>query len=126
MPGERILLVDDEEEILNLLEKKLLNENYEVLKATTARDALQKAQKLSPHLVLMDIALPDMEGPAAVRLLSENPSTQNIPVIFLSGIITREDQLVHPEINVGGRLYPAIAKPFVFEELLQEIKNKLE
>lgn len=126
MPGEKILVVDDEEDILNLLEKKLLKENYEVLKATTARDALQKARKLSPHLILMDISLPDMEGPEAVRLLSEDLSTQDIPVIFLSGIITREDQLLRPEINVGGRLYPAIAKPFVFEELLQEIKNKLE
>lgn len=126
MAAEKILIVDDEEDILNLLEKKLMKEDYEVLKAATAQDALQKAQKSSPQLILMDIALPDMEGPAAVRLLSENPSTQDIPVIFLSGIITREDQLLRPEINVGGRLYPAIAKPFVFEELLREIKNKLE
>ena len=126
MPGEKILVVDDEEEILNLLEKKLLKENYKVLKAATAQDALQKAQRLSPQLMLMDITLPDMEGSEAVRVLSENPSTRDIPVIFLSGIITREDQLLHPEINVGGRLYPAIAKPFVFEELLREIKNKLE
>lgn len=126
MPGEKILVVDDEEEILNLLEKKLLKENYKVLKAATAQDALQKAKKLSPQLILMDIALPDMEGPEAVRLLFEDSSTKDIPVIFLSGIITREEQLVRPEINVGGRLYPAIAKPFVFEELLGEIKNKLE
>lgn len=120
-----ILVVDDEKEVLDWLEKKLSGENYAVLRASAAKEALEKTRKNSPDLILMDIVLPDMEGSDVVRTLAEDPMTKDVPVIFMSGIISREDDPTQLELNVGGRLYKALSKPFEFEELLREIKKIL-
>ncbi len=126
MAGEKILIVDDEKEMLDLLDKKLSAEKYQVIKASTGKGAVDCVRKHLPRLILMDIVLPDMEGPEAVRLLSEDPLSKNIPVLFLSGIVSKEEEMAHPEINVGGRLYKAVSKPFLFTELLGEIRKLLE
>lgn len=120
-----ILVVDDEKEVLDWLEKKLSGENYAVLRASAAKEALEKTRESKPDLVLMDIVLPDMEGSDVVRTLAEDPMTKDVPVIFMSGIISREDDPTQLELNVGGRLYKALSKPFEFEELLREIKKIL-
>lgn len=120
-----ILVVDDEKEVLDWLEKKLSSENYAVLRASAAKEALEKARESKPDLVVMDIVLPDMEGSDVVRTLAEDPMTKDVPVIFMSGIISREDDPTQLELNVGGRLYKALSKPFEFEELLREIKKVL-
>lgn len=123
--AKTILIVDDEKEVLDWLEKKLSDENYAVLRASAAKEAIEKTRKSKPDLVLMDIVLPDMEGSEAVRTLAEDPMTKHIPVIFMSGIISKEDDPTQLELNVGGRLYKALSKPFEFEELLKEIKKIL-
>jgi CheY-like chemotaxis protein len=122
----KILIVDDEKDIVDVLAKKLSAEDYDVLRALTVREAMDITRKIRPDLILMDIVLPDMEGPEAVRRLAEDPLTQDIPVLFLSGIISRDEEFAQPEINVGGRLYKAISKPFVFEILFEEIRKILE
>ena len=106
-----ILVVDDEKEVLDWLEKKLSGENYAVLRASAAKEALEKTRKSKPDLILMDIVLPDMEGSDAVRILAEDPATGHVPVIFMSGIISKEDERTQLEVNVGGRLYKALSKP---------------
>ncbi len=125
MAAKIILVVDDEKEVLDGLEKKLSNETYVVLKALTAKEALEKSRRHKPDLVLMDIVLPDMEGSEAVRILAQDPLTSHIPVIFMSGIVSKEDEHTQIELNVGGRLYRAVSKPFEFEELLKEIQETL-
>ncbi len=120
-----ILVVDDEKEVLDWLEKKLSGENYAVLRASAAKEGLEKTRESKPDLVLMDIVLPDMEGSDVVRTLAEDPMTKDVPVIFMSGIISREDDPTQLELNVGGRLYKALSKPFEFEELLREIRKVL-
>ncbi|MBI5149854.1 MAG: response regulator [Candidatus Omnitrophica bacterium] len=123
-PAKTILVVDDEQEVLDFLEKKLPEQGYNVLRAATAMEAIREARKNLPQLILMDIVLPDMEGAEAVRLLAEAPPTQDIPVIFLSGILSKDD-MTDLELNVGGRLYKAVSKPFAFEDLLREIKKTI-
>ena len=125
MAAKVILVVDDEKELLTWLEKKLSGENYVVLKALAAREALEKARRNKPDLILMDIVLPDMEGSQAVQMLAQDPLTEHIPVIFMSGIISKEDERTQLELNVGGRLYRALSKPFEFEELCKEIQKIL-
>ncbi len=125
VPVKTILVVDDEKDVLDWLEKKLSGANYVVLRASAAKEALEKTRKNKPDLVLMDIVLPDTEGSEAVRILAEDPLTRHIPVMFMSGIISREDEPARLELNVGGRLYKALSKPFEFEELLKEIKKIL-
>lgn len=123
--AKTVLVVDDEKEVLDWLEKKFSGMNCAVLRASTAKEALEKTRKSKPDLVLMDIVLPDMEGSDAVRILAEDPATARVPVIFMSGIISREDKRTQLEVNVGGRLYKALSKPFEFEELLKEIQKTL-
>lgn len=125
MAARIILVVDDEKDILDWLEKKLSSETYVVLMALTAKEALEKARRHKPDLILMDIVLPDMEGSEVVRILAGDSLTAHIPVIFMSGIVSKEDEHTQIELNVGGRLYRAVSKPFEFEELLKEIQETL-
>ncbi len=126
MSEKKILVVDDEEELLELIRKTLSAQGYEVTTGATAEDAINKAKTLIPDLLLIDIILPDMEGPEAVRILSEDPVTSNIPAIFLSGIITRDnDENATTEVRVGGRLYTALSKPFSSQELMVEVRKAI-
>lgn len=125
MAAKTILVVDDEKEVLDWLEKRLSSETYVVLMALTAKEALEKARRHKLDLILMDIVLPDMEGSEVVRILAKDSLTAHIPVIFMSGIVSKEDEHTQIEINVGGRLYRAVIKPFAFEELLKEIQKTL-
>jgi len=124
--GKKILVVDDEEELLALIDRALSAEGFEVTTVTTAEDAVERAKSLLPDLILIDIVLPDMEGPEAVRELSGESSTKNIPVIFLSGIVTREqEEKASSNVRVGDKNYRALSKPFSSQELLEEIQNIL-
>jgi len=126
MPDKKILVVDDEEEILGLIDKALSAEGYEVATAETAVDAMNKARTMSPDLILIDIVLPDMEGPEVVRRLSEDPLTERIPAIFLSGIVTRDSKNdAASEVRVGERLYRALSKPFSSQELMVEVRKAI-
>ena len=126
MESKKILVVDDEEELLDLIAKSLSNEGYEVTTVTTAEDAMDKAKTLLPDLILIDIILPDMEGPEAVRALGEDSLTGNIPVIFLSGIITRgQGGEASSEVRVGERRYKALSKPFSSRELITEVQKTI-
>ena len=123
MAGLKILIVDDEEEVLNLLQGKLSALGYQVIRATRGREAVTKTKVYAPDLILMDIVMPDIQGSEAVKLLKEDPATDQIPVIFLSGIVTKDPETKESVVTVGAEEYPAIPKPFTFEELLREIKK---
>ena len=125
MASKKILVVDDEEELLALIEKSLSAEGYEVSTVTTAEDAMDRARMDVPDLILVDIILPDMEGPEAVRALGEDPLTKYIPVIFLSGIVTREQSEGTSDVRVGGRLFKALSKPFSSQELMCSVKFRV-
>ena len=127
MENKKILVVDDEEELLELIAKSLYNEGYEVTTVTTAEDAMHKARTIAPDLILIDIILPDMEGPEAVRALSEDPLTKNIPAIFLSGIVTRTDEKgdAASDVLVGTRRYKVLSKPFSSQELMVEVRKAI-
>jgi CheY-like chemotaxis protein len=123
MAGKKILVVDDEQELLGLIEKKLISDGYQVTVAATAGEAINIAKAIIPDLILMDIILPDMEGSQAVQVLSEDPLTRHVPVVFLSGIISREEDA--GRVRVGQRLYQALSKPFSSEELSFEIERAI-
>lgn len=122
-PAKRILIVDDEDDILQIMFKRLTATGYEVSQATSGHEALLKVKSFFPDLIIMDIMLPDMDGSDVVKILSRDMITQAIPVIFLSGIVTREDHEPEPEIVVDGRHYRAIPKPVTFQELLRQVEK---
>ena len=126
MDQKKVLVVDDDQELLELIGKTLSNEGLDPVMVTTAEDAMDKAKTEAPDLILIDIILPDMEGPEAVRALSQDPLTKKIPVIFLSGIVTRKETGdASSEVLVGQRRYKALSKPFSSKELMAEIRKTL-
>ena len=119
----KILIVDDEEEVLDLLYKKLSALGYQVICASRGREAITKTRVYSPNVILMDIVLPDIHGSEVVKLLKEDPRTDQIPVIFLSGIVSKDPETQLSTVTIGTEEFPAIPKPFTIDELLIEIRK---
>jgi len=117
-----VLIVDDEEEILHLLEIELSSEGYRVIKARNGHEAVKKAKDFLPQVMVLDILMPDLDGGQVMRLLKSDPVTQNIPVLFLTAVLTKEEEKsIHIGVTADNRSYPAIAKPFDVKELLAEV-----
>ncbi len=124
MSYKKILIVDDEEEALRLMHKKLAAEGYQVICAKRADDAIEKARAEMPDLILMDIMLPDIDGSEAVKLIQAEPAIKGIPVIFISGILSKEEnEEAGLNLKVAGRPYYAFPKPFTPETLIAKIEE---
>ncbi len=118
----KILIVDDNQEILSLMGKKLIENGYVVNIVQEGQQVLAKAKIFRPDCILMDIVLPDMDGPEIVRLLQQDQDLKNIRVLFISGLVTGDTQS-SPLVRVGSTLYLAIAKPFTIQALVDRIRT---
>lgn len=125
MALKKILAVDDEERILGLIAEILLSNGYEVVTAKSGGGAIKKTKKYHPDLIIMDILMPDLDGAETVKILRENPATCNIPILFISGILIREEGALETNYKVGGVSYTALAKPFNTHELLTAVGSLL-
>lgn len=114
----RILLVDDQPEGLGPLIKLLNSRNFRLYQANDARTGYQRAQAVSPDLILLDLYMPEMDGLAMCRLLRASPLTRDIPVIFLSSTVSIEDRLRGFELGAVD----FIGKPYAAEEVLARIR----
>ena len=86
----RILVVDDEPDIREFVQYNLVKEGYEVACATNGREAVACAVEFRPHLILLDMMMPEMDGREACRLLRANPITSKMMIIFLSAVCEEE------------------------------------
>src|SRR6185436_4376895 len=117
-----ILIVDDDSDALKILDLELSSEGFQVVQAKSGQDAFVKAKSLMPDLILMDVMMPDINGGQAIQMLKSTPKTKEIPVIFLTAMLTREEQkLGNAGVTINGVYYPTIAKPFNATELLMEV-----
>lgn len=126
MATKKILIVDDEKAMLEILEKKLRADNFEVILANTGQEASEKILQYRPDLIFMDIVLPDVEGSDIVKRLQKDPMFRSIPVVFLSGILTREAGDKVAPIRVGDWEYRALAKPFFYREFRNLVDELLK
>ena len=126
MSKKTILTVDDENRVLELIKDILSVNGYSVIMASSGKEAITKAKKHGPDLIIMDIMMPDLDGAKVVKLLKEDSKTRDIPILFLSGIIVKEMGKSQADINVGGNLYSALPKPFGAEELVNAVNKLLE
>jgi two-component system, sensor histidine kinase and response regulator len=117
-----ILVVDDTEQNLSVLGNILMENGYEVVPATSGKDALESITELPPDLILLDIMMPEMDGYEVCKILKDDPKTNEIPVIFLTAKIETED--IVKAFKLGAVDY--ITKPFRKEELLARVKTHLE
>ncbi|MEH1915707.1 GGDEF domain-containing response regulator [Nostoc sp.] len=121
-PSEtNILVVDDTPENLRLLAKMLELQGYTIRKSLNGRMALQAAYRHPPDLILLDINMPEMNGYEVCQQLKASKTTDQIPIIFISGFDQINDK-VHA-FELGGQDY--ITKPFEELEVLMRVKNQL-
>ncbi|MHC4944244.1 MAG: response regulator [Planctomycetota bacterium] len=113
---KKIMIVDDEPDVLKVLEKRLTSNGYDVILAESGRRALHTALKEQPDLIILDIDMPDMDGGEVAARLKDDDATRHIPVMFLSCLVTQNEE----ESNViGDSIF--LAKPYSPERLLEEI-----
>ncbi len=126
MEEKEILIVDDNTTTLCLLDQNLSKEGYHVTTASCGRDAIEQVKKHPPHLIIMDILLPDITGPDVIKSLQDDSFIESIPVLFLSAIVEKNKGGEPSDVKVGDRCYPAIGKPPSWEEMLNAVENALE
>ncbi len=116
---KKILVVDDEDDILNFLELVLGEKGFEVVTASGGQEALTKAQLEQPDLMLLDIMMPQMDGWEVLKLLRVDEETAEIPVAMLSARTEARDRV--QGLQEGAIDY--ICKPFSLQELLGKIET---
>jgi PleD family two-component response regulator len=118
----RILVVDDEPLIVEMIEETLASDGYEVVKAYSGEEALQKVEATMPDLVLLDLMLPGMDGYEVCRQMQKNAHLNHIPVIMLTAKTAIGDRVAGYE--KGADDY--ITKPFDADELLIRVRSQLQ
>ena len=121
MSKGKILVVDDEVNITQILEFSIGAEGYEVIAAQNGEEAIDKARREQPDLIILDIMMPIIDGYEACRILKANPLTKNIPVILLTAKGRDIDKRLGYE--VGATDY--IIKPFSPNKLIDRIHELL-
>jgi DNA-binding response OmpR family regulator len=121
MAGEKILVVDDEVQLVDLMKMRLEANGYEVIAAYDGQQALDKAKAQNPDLIVLDLMLPKMDGYKVCRLLKFDEKYKHIPIIMFTARAQDTDKKIGFE--VGADAY--IIKPFEPQVLLGKIKELL-
>jgi DNA-binding response OmpR family regulator len=121
MNSKKILVVDDEVDLVKTIRFSLEAEGYTVLVSYNGEDALNQARKENPGLILLDIMLPKLDGYKVCRLLKFDERYKHIPILMLTAKTQEKDKIVGME--TGANEY--ITKPFDIDELIEKIKAYL-
>jgi two-component system phosphate regulon response regulator PhoB len=121
MPRERILVIDDEDDLLDLVGYNLTREGYRVNTARTGEEAFKRIREESPDLIILDLMLPGIDGFDVCKQLKSNPRTASIPIVMLTAKTAEADQIAGLEL--GSDDY--VSKPFSPSVLLARIKAVL-
>src|SRR5881409_3213174 len=122
MGNARLLIVEDDLDISNMLKIYFTGLGYDVDAAVRGSEALEKTKQALPHLIVLDIMLPDIDGYEVCRTLRTNLRTSHIPVIFLTQKDERSDKL--QGLELGADDY--ITKPFDIEELKLRVQGAIK
>jgi DNA-binding response OmpR family regulator len=121
-PKKKILVAEDEPDIRGLIVFSLQFAGFNVVEAFNGEDAVQKATKEKPDLILLDVRMPKMTGYEACQALKAQSSTAHIPVVFLSAR-GQESEIKHG-LELGAEEY--ILKPFAPDELYRRVESILQ
>lgn len=123
----KILIVDDNRELIQLVKHRLQSNQYDVIDAYDGEEGIQCALEHKPDLIIMDVQMPKMPGIEAVRQLQMDERTKHIPIIFLTGLMSGSEVGEQKRIvKVDGKEFTAFPKPFNAEHLLLEIKEIID
>ncbi len=115
--GQRILIVDDESAVADLIEAVLVDEGYTVAIARDGIQGILLARDWKPDLVLMDVMLPGVDGTTAIRRLKNDPATADLPIVAMSA-----GRTIRRQSNELTDADAALSKPFDIEALLAQIE----
>ncbi len=118
----RILVIEDEKEMLEAVQLRLEANRYEVISASDGAEGLSQARSEKPDLIIMDIMLPKMDGFTVCRMLKFDEHYKNTPIIMLTARTQDSDIKCGKEMGVDAYL----TKPFKSEELLAKIKELIK
>jgi len=119
--ARKILVVDDETELLKAISILLKTSGYEVITAQDGQEGLEKAKSLSPDLIVLDVLMPKMDGYEVCRMLKFDEKYKSIPIIMLTAKVQDIDKAMGKK--VGADDY--ITKPFETRDLVDKIKKHL-
>jgi DNA-binding response OmpR family regulator len=121
-PLARVLVVDDEPDLVRILEFGLKAAGYQVDTANDGQEGLKKARELKPDIILLDLMLPKLDGYKVCRLLKFDERYKHIPIMILSARTQEGDQNLAHEMGANRFL----TKPYEFAEILEHIKALLK
>ncbi len=119
--NKRILVADDEPDVLNLVSLNMKSAGFNVIKAEDGITALQQARETNPALIVLDLMLPEMSGLEVCKVLKKEPATAQIPIIMLTAKAEEIDRIVGLELGADDY----ITKPFSPRELILRVKSVL-
>ena len=122
MAKKRILLVEDEKDLVETVTFRLEANNYDVITACDGQDGLDKAKKEKPDLIILDLMLPKIDGYKVCRALKTDEKYKSIPIILFTARIQKHDQKLG--LDCGSDAY--ITKPFEPQMLLDKIRELLK
>ena len=118
---QKILVVDDEPDAVELIEFNLKSNGYDVTTAADGEEALEKARALLPNLIILDIMLPEVDGMEVCKILRRDQRTSGIPIIMLTAKAAEIDRVLGLELGADDY----VTKPFWPEELLARVAARL-
>ena len=118
----RILVVDDEPDAIELIRFNLKASGYEVLTAEDGEEALAKARKFCPDMILLDVMLPEIDGLEVCKILRRDPATASLPIIMLTAKASEIDRVLGLEFGADDY----VTKPFSPRELMLRVRNLLK
>ena len=117
----KILLVDDEPDVIEIIKYNLLQEGYSVKTASNGKEAIKKAEKTTPHLIIMDVMMPEMDGIEACEYLRKNPNFNETIIMFLTA--RGEDYSYLAAFDAGADDY--VTKPIKPKIIVSKVKSLL-
>ncbi len=112
--GQKVLVIDDEQEMVELIADSLYKRDYEVLTAYKGSEGVEKAAEEVPDIILLDIMMPDMDGFESLRRIKRDPATRGIPVIMISAVADTHSIFIAEELGSDDYL----VKPIKMEDLI--------
>jgi len=119
----KIMVVDDEENLLVLVKAILEQEGYEVITAENGKECLEKLKQVKPDLILMDMMMPGMTGKETLEKIRSDPKTKNLKVAFLT--VARLSEVGKKDLKSMG-VIDYITKPFNNTDLVNRVKKALQ
>ncbi len=123
--GYRILIIDDEQDILEFVKYNLERDGYEVFTASDGAEGLQKALAVGPHLILLDMMMPVLDGMETCKAIRNSPSLKNVMVVFLSAVGDEEAQIGGYEAGADDYISKPI-KMNILRSRVQAILKRIE